>query len=56
MALQKLPLLQEEVQSLKAESTGLKEELSETRALVTCLHAALSSLQIKLSTVSATVA
>ena len=55
MALQKLPLLQEEVQSLKAESTGLKEELSETRALVTSLHAALSSLEIKLSTVSATV-
>ena len=55
MALQKLPLLQEEVQSLRAESTGLKEELSETRALVTSLHAALSSLETKVSTVSATV-
>ena len=55
MALQKFPLLQEEVQLLKAESTALKEELSDTRALVTSLHAALSSLEIKLSTVSATV-
>ena len=55
MALQKLPLLQEEVQSLKAESTGLKEELSEMRALVTSLNAGLSNLETKISTVSATV-
>ena len=55
MALQKLPLLQEEVQSLKVESTGLKEELAEMRALVISLNAALSSLETKVSTVSATV-
>lgn len=55
LALHKLPPLQEEVQLLRAESTGLKEELSETRALVTSLHAALSCLETKVSTVSATV-
>jgi len=34
IALKELPLLQEEVQSLRAESTGLREELSEMRALL----------------------
>ena len=55
IALKELPLLQEEVQSLRAESTGLREELSEMRALVTSLHSALSSLETKVATVSATV-
>ena len=51
--LKPLPLLQKEVQLLRAESTGLREELM--RALVTSLHSALSSLETKVATVSATV-
>ena len=47
VALKELPVLQEEVQSLRAESTGLREELSEMPALVTSLHSALSSLELK---------
>ena len=54
-ALQELPLLQEEVKSLRAESMSLREELTEMRALVSSLHSSLSSLESKVATVSATV-
>ena len=54
-ALQNVPLVQEEVQSLKAENIGLREELSEMRALITSLNTALTTLETKVTTVSATV-
>ena len=49
---QELPLLWEEVKSLRAENKGLKEELVELGTLVTSLHSSLSSLEAKVSTVS----
>ena len=55
IALQDVPLVQEEVQSLKAENIGLREELSEMRALITSLNTALTTLETKVTTVSATV-
>ena len=55
IALQNVPLVQEEVQSLKAENIGLREELSEMRALITSLNTALTTLETKVTTVSATV-
>ena len=57
--MKKIPLriLQEEVQSLGVNSTGLKdsEELSEMQALITSLNSALSSLETEVMTVLATV-
>ena len=54
-ALQEVPLVQENVQSLKAENIGLREELSEMRALLTSLNTALTTLETKVMTVLATV-
>ena len=55
IALQEVPLVQEEVQSLKAENIGFREELAEMRALITSLNTALTTLETKVKTVSATV-
>ena len=51
-AVQNLPLLQEEIESLKAENTGVKEEIGELKALVASLHAALSAVENRLKSVS----
>ena len=52
IALQEVPLLQEEVQSLKADNIGLKEEMW---ALITTLNTALTRPVTKVTAVSATV-
>ena len=51
-AVQNLPLLQEEIESLKAENTGVKKEIGELKALVASLHAALTAVENMLKSVS----
>lgn len=54
-AVQNLPRLQEEIESLKAENTGVKEEIGELKALVASLHAALTTVENRLKSVSSRV-
>ena len=54
-ALQELPALKDEVQLLKAENTGLREELAEVRGLLTSLYSAVANLETKVTTVADTV-
>ena len=48
-------VVQEEIESLKAENTGVKEEIGELKALVTSLHAALTTVENRLKSVSSRV-